>query len=68
MRSYEHCATKYLTPRSSFLVAAPRTGLAELQTTVTALQYHDDKTEVLDSLLCIPTCKWVVANKDKYNV
>ena len=44
---------------------ASRTSLAELQSTVTALQCADQKTEVLDSLLSMPAHTWVVANKDK---
>ena len=36
-----------------------------LQSTVTALPYANYKTEVLDSLLSVPTRMWAVANKDK---
>ena len=46
-------------------MAAPGTSPAELQSTVTALPYTDFKTEVLDSLLSIPTHMRAVANKVK---
>ena len=48
-----------------FLVAAPRTSLTGLQSTVTTLPDTHYKTEVLDSLLSIPTQLRAVANKDK---
>ena len=48
-----------------FSEAAPRTRLAGLQPTVTALPKADYKTEVLDSLLSMPTNMWAVTNKDK---
>ena len=50
-----------------FFVAAPRTTLAGLQSTVTALPFDDFETEVLDSLLSLPTHThtWAVANKDQ---
>ena len=39
----------------AFFVAAPRTSLAGLQSTITALPCANYKTEMLDSLLPIPT-------------
>ena len=46
-------------------VAVPRTNLAGLESTATALLYADYITKVLDSLLSIPTHMWASANKDK---
>ena len=46
-------------------VARPRTSLACLQSTVTALPNAECKTEVLHSLLSIPTHKWAVAKNDE---
>ena len=48
-----------------YFVAAPCTSLAGLQSTETALPYADYKTEVLDSLLSIPTQMWAVEINDK---
>ena len=46
-------------------VAVPRTSLEELQSTVTTLPCTHYRTEVLDSLLSIPTHMWGIANKDR---
>ena len=48
-----------------FFVVALRASLAVLQFTLTALPYADHKTEVLDTLLSIPTHTWAIANKGK---
>ena len=48
-----------------FFVAAPRTSMAGLQYTVTALPNTNVKKEMLDSLLSKPSLTWAVASKDK---
>ena len=45
--------------------AGPRTSVAGLQCTVTALPYANYETEVLDLQLPVLTHIWAVANKNK---
>ena len=48
-----------------FFVAAPRTSLAGLQSTVNVFPCTAFKTEVLNSFLSLPSQMWAVANKGK---
>ena len=52
-------------PWASSFVVALRTSPAGKQSTVIALPCTKYKTEVIDSLLSIPTHMWAVANKGK---
>ena len=49
----------------SWFVAVPKTFLKGLLSTVTALPYANNKTEVPDSPLSVAKHTWAIANEDK---